>query len=466
MRWLSPPDSVPAVRDRVRYSSPTSTRNCSRSLISFRIRWAISRCFGVRLSSSAANQRAASAMEKRVTSPMCRPPTLTHSRLRLQPVAAAALAGGGALELAELLAEPGAVGFAPASVQVGQHAFEGLGRAVLANAVVVGEGDPLLAGAVNDGLPHVHRQLAPGHDHAGVVVVGDALQRLPVVGRRRAGPGSDGALGQAEALVRHHEVGVEIEADAEAVAARAGAEGVVEGKEPGLDLLDGEARDRAGELGREDRAFAALRILGGHEPVGEPETGLQAVGEPGAERGRDHHAVHHHLDVVLALLVERGRGVDFVSLAVDLDPGEAPLEQLGEVLPVFALAPPDHRGQQVKPRAVGHRHDAVHHLAHGLALDGEPRGRRIRHPDAGEEQAQVIVNLGDGADGRARVPRRGLLLDGDRRREPVDGLHVGLLHQLPGTAVRRPRGSRRSAAGPRRRSCRRRGRTCPSPRDR
>ena len=79
MRWLSPPDSVPAVRDRVRYSSPTSTRNCNRSLISLRMRRAISRCLGVRLSSSAANQRAASAIEKRVTSPMCRPPILTHS---------------------------------------------------------------------------------------------------------------------------------------------------------------------------------------------------------------------------------------------------------------------------------------------------------------------------------------------------------------------------------------------------
>ena len=79
MRWLSPPESVPAVRDSVRYSNPTSTRNCSRSLISFRMRRAISRCFGVSISSSAANQRAASAMERRVTSPMCEPPTLTQS---------------------------------------------------------------------------------------------------------------------------------------------------------------------------------------------------------------------------------------------------------------------------------------------------------------------------------------------------------------------------------------------------
>ena len=359
-----------------------------------------------------------------------RAPDLDAQRLRLQPMAAAAFARGGALKLAELIAQPGAVGFAPAAIQVGHHAFEGLGRAVLADAVVVGEGDPLLAGALEDGLPHLLRQLAPGDGHARAVVADDALQRLLVIGRRRAGPGGDGASCQAEAMVRHHEVGVEIEADAEAVAARAGTERVVEGEEPGLDLLDGEARDRAGELGREDRPLAALRVLRDDQPVGEPEAGLQAVGEPGAERGRDHHAVHHHLDVVLALLVEGGCGVHVVNLAVDLDPGEAPLEQLGELFPVLALAAPDHRREQVKPRALRHRQDAVDHLAHGLALDGEPGRRRIGHADAGEEQPQVVVDLGDRAHGRARVPRRGLLLDGDRRREPVDRLHVGLLHQL------------------------------------
>ena len=133
-------------------------------------------------------------------------------------------------------------------------------------------------------------------------------------------------MGEAQALVRHHEVGVEIEPDAEPVAARAGAEGIVEGEEPGLNLLDREARDRAGELGREDRPLATVGILGDHQPVGEPEPGLQAVGEARAERGRDHHAVHNDLDVVLALLIQRRRGVDIVSLAVDLDPGEAALE--------------------------------------------------------------------------------------------------------------------------------------------
>ena len=46
MRWLSPPESVPAVRSSVRYSSPTFSRKASRSRISRRSRSAINRsCF-------------------------------------------------------------------------------------------------------------------------------------------------------------------------------------------------------------------------------------------------------------------------------------------------------------------------------------------------------------------------------------------------------------------------------------
>jgi hypothetical protein len=40
----------------------------------------------------------------------------------------------------------------------------------------------------------------------------------------------------------------------------------------------------------------------------------------------------------------------------------------------------------------------------------------------------VVVDLGDGADRRARIARRGLLLDRDGRRQPLDRLDVGLLH--------------------------------------
>ena len=56
--------------------------------------------------------------------------------------------------------------------------------------------------------------------------------------------------------------------------------------------------------------------------------------------------------------------------------------------------------------------------------------RAVRVADAGPEQAQEVVDLGGGADGGARRPRRILLLDRDGGREAVDEVDVGLLHPL------------------------------------
>ena len=147
-------------------------------------------------------------------------------------------------------------------------------------------------------------------------------------------------------------------------------------------------------------------------------------------RGAEHQPIDHELDVVLELLVELGRRVELVELAVDLDALEARALQLGELLPVLALAAAHDRAQEVEPRALGQRHDAVDHLRDGLALDRQAGRGRIGHADAGEQQAQVVVDLGDRADRRARVLRGGLLLDRDRRRQAGDRIDVRLLHQL------------------------------------
>ena len=48
--------------------------------------------------------------------------------------------------------------------------------------------------------------------------------------------------------------------------------------------------------------------------------------------------------------------------------------------------------------------------------------------DAGVEEAQVVVDLGDRPDGRARVAGGRLLVDGDGRREALDEVDVGLVH--------------------------------------
>ena len=75
-----------------------------------------------------------------------------------------------------------------------------------------------------------------------------------------------------------------------------------------------------------------------------------------------------------------------------------------------------------------------------LPLDRRAAGRAVRPAGPGVEQPEVVVDLGDGADGRARVLGGRLLVDRDRRRQTLDEVDVGLVHlaqELPG--VRRQR---------------------------
>ncbi len=259
---------------------------------------------------------------------------------------------------------------------------------------------------------------------------GEALQRLVVVGRLRAGPGHDGAVGQAGAVVGHHQFGVEEAFHAQAVAGRAGAVRRVEAEQPRLDLLDGEAADRAGEARGEHGAFAAVGVFGVDDAVGHAERGFEAVGQARGDAVADDEAVDHGLDLVLGLAVQRGDFGDFIQRAVDLHAGEAAALQFGEFLAVFALAVAHHGGEQQQAGALRHRHDAVDHLRHGLRLDRQAGGGGVGDADPRPQQAHVVVDFGHRADGGAGVLRGGLLLDRDRRRQALDAVDVGLAHQF------------------------------------
>ena len=72
----------------------------------------------------------------------------------------------------------------------------------------------------------------------------------------------------------------------------------------------------------------------------------------------------------------------------------------------------------------------MRHLLDGHRLDRPAAHPAVRGADAREEHAQVIVDFGHGSHGRPGIVRRGLLLDGDRGRESLDGLDLGLGHLL------------------------------------
>ncbi len=366
-------------------------------------------------------------------------------RFGFQPIALAGVARHVGEVARDLLAGPFAVGFLVAALEIGDDAFERPLGLVGARAVVVGEPDLGFAGAVQDRVLGLLRQVLPLGVERELVVLAERGQRLHVIRRRRFRPRRDRALAQRALRVGDDQTGVDVLLNAKAAAFRAGAEWIVEREQPRLDFGNGETGDRAGELFREHQTlggFVALAVglgafdrrgvghFGDRQTVGELERLLQRVREPRRDVGAHHQAIDHHVDVVGEFLVERRHFADLEKLAVDFDALVALLAELGELLAVLTLAAAHDRREQIKPRAFRQRHDAIDHLRHGLALDRQTGGRRVGHADARPQQPHVVVDLGDGADGGARIARGGFLLDGNGRRQPVDLVDVRLLHHL------------------------------------
>ena len=114
-------------------------------------------------------------------------------------------------------------------------------------------------------------------------------------------------------------------------------------------------------------------------------------------------------------------------LAVDAG-AEALLVEGFELFAELALAASDDGGHDGDALARGEGGDALYDLLCGLAGDGAGAVGAVGLADGGVEEAEVVVDFGDGADGGAGGAGGGFLLDGDGGGEAVDGVDVGALH--------------------------------------
>ncbi len=181
-------------------------------------------------------------------------------------------------------------------------------------------------------------------------------------------------------------------------------------------------------LGEEHRL--SVHDVDRDEPVRERRRRLDRLGQALAEVGLEHEPVDDHVDLVLELLVEDDLLLEQAHLAVDLDAREAVGSQLLEHVAELALAVAHDRRVHREPRPLGQRQDLLHDLVEALPRDRPAADRAVRPADPRVEQAEVVVDLGDRPDRRARVAGGRLLVDRDRRREPLDRVDVGLLHHL------------------------------------
>ena len=120
--------------------------------------------------------------------------------------------------------------------------------------------------------------------------------------------------------------------------------------------------------------------------------------------------------------------VDLHRLAVDAGTHVALAGEILEQRVVLALAAPNDRCEHLEASALRQLQDAVDDLLRRLALQLGAVVRAVLHADFRVQQAEVVVDLGDGAHRRARVLARRLLIDRDRRRQAFDDVDIGLVH--------------------------------------
>ena len=346
-----------------------------------------------------------------------------RQRLALEPAPAAHRAGHLLHQRADAVLHHVGAGLFVSPFQVGHDPLERCVEGGPAPAALIGDADLLLARAVEDFVEDFLRQAAHRRVQRKAVVRGERLE----VGARHAAPVEGAvpaadlyrALIERERPVGQHAVRVDLLQHAQTHAGRARAVGIVEGEHARGELAHRHAAVRTGVVLTVQRVPAA-DFVDDHQPVRQLQRGFQRVGQPLVDFAAHDQPVDHRLERVLLLLVQLGRVAHVVDFAVHAHAHEALPPQILDQLDVFALAAAHDGREHLDLCALGQQHDLVDDLVDRLLADFPAAVWAVRHARARVEQAQVVVNFGHGAHGRAGVAAGGLLVDRDGGGKAVD----------------------------------------------
>ncbi len=316
--------------------------------------------------------------------------------------------------------------------------------------------------ALDDDAALLVGEILPGRVEPDVQPLGVALERGQLRAVVRLGPRLDRAAANRLGLVGHHQVEVELDDVAEAVAGRARAKRVVEREQPRLRVLvqdvapaaleplaelvdDGRRRPRSAPARRAKAAPPPSRYAVSIESVSRAcasastttrsTTTSSVVGLPRA-------ATSTSSRVTARPSTSRRRNPRLARLCSVSRSGSVRPARTGRGrlhrLAVFQVgrrrrvghADDGHLEAHEQPRALGQRRQAPRDHLGRLARDLVAAVAAEGVPDARPEQAHVVVDLGRGADGRPRIADAVLLSNRDRRADALDPVDVGLLHPL------------------------------------
>ena len=247
--------------------------------------------------------------------------------------------------------------------------------------------------------------------------------------------GLDGAVKNGLIFIGDHQVLVRDKLEAQTGTAGTGSGGVVEGEHPGFQFRQADAAVLAGVILRKAQFLLLAGDGNGHKTAGVNAGGFDGVGETAADALFQDQPVHDQLNGMLLVLLGLDLLGQIVLNAVQAHPGKALLPGILKYLLVLALFPPDHRRKNEEAGSLPQGLHPVHDLIDGLAADLLAALGAMRNAGPGPEQTQIVINFRNRAHGGAGAFGGGLLVDGDGRGQPVNGVHIRLIHlsqELPG----------------------------------
>ena len=278
-------------------------------------------------------------------------------------------------------------------------------------------------------LPLGRIELPPRHvgrDAATAAELGE-LAALPGGGLRR--PRFEGAGGERAAGVGDDEVEVQVDHAPEAAASLARAERAVEGEQVGHGVAHRETARGALERGREADGLPTVGQHGRRPPAPVREGLLERLDQPPALRRPQPQPVLHHGQRAVD---ERWR----LELLEPHDavraerPHEARLEEARADVGPWERGGRREREGDERSGTVVRADEGFGGALGGVPLDHPAAAAAMGNADLGEQELQVVVQLGHRAHRRARRLDRAALIDRDRGQDAVDAVDTRLVHAI------------------------------------
>ena len=350
--------------------------------------------------------------------------------LRLQAAAMAGSAGSARHKLLQILTHSIAEGFTVTTAQHVQNTVKGCVVLLdLTLQIFIQELKLALTGTVPQKLLHLGRKLIP----FGVVIIAigskNCAQLLHKIRIKIVAEAGNTSVSKAFITIRHNQSLVKLHMHAKTGAVRAGTEGIIKGKQARFNRRQADAAVIAGKMLAEKlrfRCFAQRCHLG--KTVCQLQRRFHGIRQALPDAFTHRQAVDNHRKAVLFIFLQADILIQCAHLTVDKHTHIACTPHIVEHTHMLTLAPPHQRRHHHKTASLRQLQHPVDNLLHALLLNELAALRAVRFTGACEKQTQIIVNFRNSTYGRTRIAARGLLVDGNRRAQALDVVHIRLVH--------------------------------------